>query len=104
MTNAQPSIDEADWIHTDAPAEARVSPSSRERLADGFDGCPSPSNLETTDGSIRKRVRHYIVSVAAWRPSNGSPADAAITDSGLNRSMSSACVYPLEDLKRRNDE
>jgi len=60
MTDAQPSIDEADWNDTDAPAEGQLV-QVRAQDGHGFYVLPSPSNLETTDGSIRKQVRNWIV-------------------------------------------
>ena len=75
MTDAQPSIDEADWIDTDAPAEGQIV-QVRAQDGHGFYLLPFAVGFRD-DGWFNPETGEELdCFVAAWRPLKGSLADA----------------------------
>ncbi len=74
MMDDQPSIDEAGWNDTDAPAEGQLV---QVRAKDGHGFYALPFAVEfRDDGWFNPETGEELdCFVAAWRPLNGSPAD-----------------------------
>ncbi len=75
MTDAQPSIDEADWIDSDAPAEGQLV---QVRALDGRGFYVLPFAVEFRDDGWynRETGEQLDCFVAAWILLRGSLADA----------------------------
>jgi hypothetical protein len=102
MTNAQPSIDKADWNDTDAPAEG---PLVQVRAQDGHGFYVLPFAVEFRDDRWfnPETGEELDCFIAAWRPLKGSPADAH-DPQRLKPAGATAASIPLEDLNAENDE
>jgi hypothetical protein len=75
MTNAQPSIDEANWNDTGAPSEGQLV---QVRAQDGRGFYVLPFAVEfRDDGWFNRETGEQLdCFVAAWMLLRGSPADA----------------------------
>ena len=75
MTDAQPSIDEAGWNDIDSPADGQLV---QVRAEDGHGFYVLPFAVKfRDDGWFNPETGEELdCFVAAWRPLNGSPADA----------------------------
>ena len=102
MTDAQPSIDEAGWNDTDAPAEGQLV---QVRAKDGHGFYVLPFAVEfRDDGWFNPETGEELdCYVAGWRPMKGLP-HTRHDPQPLEPTSAKAASIPLEDLNAENDE
>ena len=102
MTDAQPSIDEAGWNDTDAPAEGQLV---QVRAQDGHGFYVLPFAVEyRDDGRFNPETGEELdCFVAAWRPMNGLP-HTHHDPQPLEPASPKPASIPIEDLNAESDD